>query len=89
MSESKAGSGDGAGGGNGAPRRVVIASLPRLDTFCHATVHRGIVRVAGTLGTSGATLQELVLADGVESQTALAMRNIETILVRWRTPWCR
>lgn len=61
---------------------MIVASLPRLDTFCHATVHGGIVRVAGTLGTTGATLQDLTLATGVAEQTTLAMRNIETILVR-------
>ena len=82
-----AGAGPGAGAGSmpaasaSGVQRVVVPSLARLPTFCHATVHNGLVHVAGTLGTTGATLETIRLEEGVSAQTFKALENIETILV--------
>lgn len=59
-------------------RKVTVAELARLPTFCHATIAGDFIYVSGTLGTLPGT-RDLV-AGGTGPQTTQTLRNIETIL---------
>lgn len=59
-------------------RRINVPGVARVPAFCHATVVGDQVFVSGALGTKPDSTD--LAEGGVASQTAQALRNIETVL---------
>ena len=64
--------------------KIIVPTLGRLSTFCHATICGDQINISGTLPTKG---DKLEVSGNMAEQTYQTLKNIEEVLSHCGATW--